>query len=60
MEPLGHTESILSIEPIENMAFSERKRVFFSTKLEMVLKSSFPGGKYTPRMVEEILPNDRF
>jgi len=38
MEPLGHTESLLSIEPIENTAFSERKRVFFSTKLEMVQK----------------------
>jgi len=35
MEPLGHTESLLSIEPIENMSFSERKRVFCSTKLEM-------------------------
>ncbi|OGQ01551.1 MAG: hypothetical protein A2Z51_08930 [Deltaproteobacteria bacterium RBG_19FT_COMBO_52_11] len=35
MEPLGHTESLLSIEPIQNTAFSERKRAFFSTKLEM-------------------------
>jgi len=36
MEPLGHTESFLSIEPVENTAFSERKRVFFSTDLDMI------------------------
>jgi hypothetical protein len=33
MEPLGHTESLLSIEAVENTAFSDRKRVFFSTKI---------------------------
>jgi len=37
MEPLGHMESLLSVEPIENTAFPERKRVFFSAKLEMIL-----------------------
>jgi hypothetical protein len=36
-EPLGHTASLLSIETIQNMVFSESKRVFFLTKLEMVL-----------------------
>jgi len=37
MEPLGHTASLLSIEPIENTVFSERKQVFLSIRLEIIL-----------------------
>jgi hypothetical protein len=37
MEPFGHRESSLFAEPTENKSFSEKKPVFFSTKLEMIL-----------------------
>jgi hypothetical protein len=36
-EPFGHRESSLFAEPTENKSFSEKKPVFFSTKLEMIL-----------------------
>jgi len=38
MGPLGHRGNLLFAEPIENTPFSEKMRLFFSTKLEMILK----------------------
>jgi hypothetical protein len=36
MGPLGHRGNLLFAEPIENTPFPEKRRLFFSTKLEMI------------------------